>query len=173
MQILICFRRTYKLFYCFSIVKSRLLSVLCLSHTNRVCFGRISGKEIKKLGYSMKGRRLYLPHGKQSYSVEDLIPKSSSLYFGLPSVSAVLRRDVGMTARVLCQLVIPHCLIAFKKKKKKERKDSEPLSTLLRIWNWLHSTSGWSNWKSDFQLTELSLCPTLRFMLSWPPCSIA
>ena len=76
----------------------------------------------------MKGRRLYLPNGKQSYSVEDLIPKSSSLYFGLPSVSAVLRRDVGMTAGVLCQLVIPHCLIAFKKKKKKKGRTANLLA---------------------------------------------
>lgn len=80
----------------------------------------------------MKGRRLYLPHGKQLCSAEDSIPKSSSLYFSLPSVSAVLRRDMKMTAEVLCQLVIP-LLDSMQKKKKKKGKENEPLSTLLRI----------------------------------------
>lgn len=80
----------------------------------------------------MKGRRLYLPHGKQSCSSEDLIPKSSSMYFSLPNVCAVIRRDMGTISRMLLLFIIPHCLIVHNKK---WREGNEPLSTLLGIWN--------------------------------------
>lgn len=80
----------------------------------------------------MKGRRLYLPHGKQSCSSQDLISKSSCMYFSLPSVFAVIKRDMGTISRMLLLFVIPRCLIAYNKK---WREGNEPLSTLLRIWN--------------------------------------
>ena len=82
----------------------------------RVCFGRLSGKEIKKPGYSVKGRRLDLPHGKQSCFSEDLIPKSSCMYFSLPSVCALIRRDMGTISRMLLLCVIPCFLMVYNKK---------------------------------------------------------
>lgn len=85
-------------------VKSRLLPDLCLLCTEEGLFWEDIWQRNQELGCIMKAEDYIFPMENNHVLSEGLIPKSSCMCFSLPSVCAVVRRDMERFPECCCYL---------------------------------------------------------------------